>query len=167
MILKIQVKESSESLLNRIRGSRNVEEKDKLRLLKLIVDNEVSEIQEAANKLFRHRNTVSNWLNKYRKGGIKELIKVNKRGKHLGYLKYLNKKQLSRLKEELNNTEGFNSYKEIQIWIKKELKVDIPYDTMWNLVRKRLKAKLKTPRPVNINKDLVKEEAFKKTLLMS
>jgi transposase len=79
----------------------------------------------------------------------------------------LNKKQLSRLKEELNNTEGFNSYKEIQIWIKKELKVDIPYDTMWNLVRKRLKAKLKTPRPVNINKDLVKEEAFKKTLLMS
>lgn len=167
MILKIQVKETSEDLLTRIKGSRNVEEKDKLKLLKLIVDNEVSEIQEAADKLFRHRNTVSGWLNKYRKGGVNKLLIANKRGKHLGYLKYFNKEQLSSLKEELNKPEGFNSYKEIQLWLKKELKIDIPYDTLWNLVRKRLKAKLKTPRPVNINKDAEKEEAFKKTSLKS
>jgi len=165
MILKIKIKESSESLLQRIKAETDGDKKDKLKLLKLIVDNEVSEIQQASEKLYRHRNTVADWLSKYRKGGLKKLFELNKPGMKKGHLKYLSQEQLSLLKEALNNDKGFSSYKEIQLWVKKELKVEIPYDTLWNLVRKRLKAKLKVPRPVNIKKDVEKEEAFKKISL--
>lgn len=165
MILKIKIKESSESLLQRAKSEIDGDKKDKLKLLKLIVDNEVSEIQQASDKLLRHRNTIAAWLNRYRKGGLKKLLEVNKPGTKIGYLKYLSQEQLNLLKAALNNDKGFSSYKEIQLWLKKELKVEIPYPALWNLVRKRLKAKLKVPRPVNTKKDIEKEEAFKKTLL--
>ena len=167
MILRIKIKESSESLVIRIKSERDVEQRDKLKLLKLILDDEVLEVREAASKLYRHRNTISNWLSKYRTGGIDKLLLTNTSGNRKGYLKYLTKEHLELLKEELNNEKGFNSYHEIKLWVKNELKVDIPYHTLWNLVRKRLKAKLKVPRPVNIKKDDEKEESFKKTLSKS
>jgi len=167
MILKIKIKESSEILLQRIKSESDGDKKDKLKLLKLITDNEVTEIQEAALKLYRHRNTVSAWLEKYRQGGINKLLEVNKSGTPKGHLKYFSPEQLSLLKEALNNEKGFSSYIELHLWVKKELKIEIPYAALWNLVRKRLKAKLKVPRPVNIKKDLAKEEAFKKNLLRS
>ena len=165
MILRIKIKESSESLSYKIKSEKNGNKKDKLKLLKMISDNEVNEIQESGEKISRHRNTISSWLNKYRKGGIKKLLEENKPGRPKGSLKYLTSEQLDRLKEALNNEKGFSSYKEIQEWINKELGVEIPYNTVWKLVRKGLKAKLKVPRPVNIKKDLEKEEAFKKTSL--
>ena len=167
MILRIKIKENSEDLVTRIKSERDVEQRDKLKLLKMILDNEVTEVKEAASKLYRHRNTISGWLSKYRIGGITKLLFTKKSGKKEGHLKYLSQGQLDLLKEELNNEKGFNSYLEIKLWIKSQLEVDIPYPTIWNLVRKRLKAKLKVPRPVHIKKDLVKEESFKKTLLMS
>lgn len=166
MILRIKIKESSEELLQRIKSEKDGLKKTKLILLKMIADNEVREVIEAGEKLYTHRNTISNWLKKYRKGGINKLLEMKKAGNPEGSLKYLTQEQLELLKEALSNESGFNSYKEIQLWIKKELKVNIPYDTLWNLVRKRLKAKLKVPRPVNIKKDLEKEETFKKTSLM-
>jgi len=148
-----------------IKAEKDGKKRTKLILLKMIVENEVKEIQEAGKKLYIHRNTIAIWLKKYREGGIKKLLEVKKLGNQEGKLKYLSEEQLNKLKEALKNEKGFNFYKEIQIWIKKEFKVEIPYDTLWNLVRKRLKAKLKVPRPVNIRKDIEKEDAFKKTLL--
>lgn len=151
-------------LMSRIKAEKNGNRKDKLKLLKMISTNEIKMIKEAVEKLDRGSGTISIWLDKYRKGGLKRLLASKKVGRPKGSFKYLNKEQISKLKEALNNEQGFRSYKEIQVWVKKEFNVKIPYTTLWNLVRKNLKAKLKVPRPVNVKKDIEKEEAFKKTL---
>lgn len=151
-------------LMSRIKAEKNGNRKDKLKLLKMISTNEIKMIKEAVEKLDRGSGTISIWLDKYRKGGLKRLLASKKVGRPKGSFKYLNKEQISKLKEALNNEQGFRSYKEIQVWVEKEFNVKIPYTTLWNLVRKNLKAKLKVPRPVNVKKDIEKEEAFKKTL---
>ena len=162
MILRIKIKESSQSLLSSIVSERDGNKKDKLKLIKMVLDNEVNEIKEAADKLYRHKNTISNWLSKYRKGGLTKLLEDKDSGRKKGSLKYFSEEDLDRLKEALNNENGFSSYKEIQQWVYKELNIKIPYHTLWNIVHRGLKAKLKVPRPVNVKKDFEKEESFKK-----
>lgn len=162
MSLRIKVKESSESLLKAIKAEKNGDKKDKLKLLKMVSDREVSEIKEVSKKLIRHVNTISSWLKKYRTGGIKKLLREKSAGRKKGTLKYFKKKDLERLKKELDNESGFRAYKDIQLWVYKELNIKIPYHTLWNIVHNILKSKLKVARPVNIMKDKEKEESFKK-----
>lgn len=167
MILRIKIKESSETLLNSIKAEKDGNKKDKLKLLKMVANNEVNEIKEASEKLFRHRNTISDWLKKYRKGGINKLLEEQDSGRKKGSLKYFNQEDLDLLKKALDDEKGFSSYKEIQLWVLKELKIKIPYHTLWHLIRKDLKAKLKVPRPINVKKDLEKEQDFKKNFRIS
>lgn len=162
MILRIKVKESPETLMSMIKHESNGDKKDKLKLLKMVKTNEVKEVKEAAEKLFRHKNTISGWLNKYRSGGIVKLLDKDKGGRPENSLKYLSEDDIELIKEKLNNPEGISSYKELNIWLKEEHGINIPYETLWNFVRKKLKAKLKVPRPSNVKKSPEAEIAFKK-----
>ncbi len=60
---------------------------------------------------------------------------------------------------------GFNSYIEVQQWLENTLGVKAEYRTVHELVRYRLKAKLKAGRPTNSKQDPLELEAFKKTSL--
>ncbi|MEH2138629.1 hypothetical protein [Nostoc sp.] len=42
---------------------------------------------------------------------------------------------------------GFQSYGQIQEWLKSELGLSLAYKTVYEIVRNRLGAKLKVPRP--------------------
>lgn len=162
MSLRIKVKESPENLLASIKSEKDGDKKDKLKLLKMVSEKEVLEIREAAEKLIRHVNTISSWLRKYRTGGIKKLLIEKSAGRKKGSLKYFKKKDLEKLKQALDNENGFRSYKDIELWVLKELNIKIPYHTLWHIVRKGLKSKLKVARSVNTMKDKEKEESFKK-----
>lgn len=58
--------------------------------------------------------------------------------------------------------EGFNSYTEIQTWLKAVEGVEASYKVVHDTVRYRMKAKLKVPRPVGIKYCKEAEEEFKK-----
>jgi hypothetical protein len=66
------------------------------------------------------------------------------------------------LQEELKDPQGFSSYKEIQLWLKAICDLDVGYTVVHKLVRYRLKAKLKVPRPVHTNQKEGVVEEFKK-----
>jgi len=58
--------------------------------------------------------------------------------------------------------EGFNSYSQIQEWLSQECQVAVAYKTVHKIVRYKLKAKLKVPRPRSVNAKPEVQEAFKK-----
>ena len=66
---------------------------------------------------------------------------------------------------ELNNPEGFSSYKEIQTWLYTVHNLEVQYKVVHDTVRYRLKAKLKVSRRSNIKKDPEAEITFKKKLV--
>ncbi|MDF5722952.1 MAG: hypothetical protein PUP91_21260 [Rhizonema sp. PD37] len=53
---------------------------------------------------------------------------------------------LERLKQRLQESQGFHSYGQIQQWLVGEFKLNIAYKTVYELVRYRIGAKLKVPR---------------------
>ena len=66
------------------------------------------------------------------------------------------------LEEELKTGKGFSSYGAIVEWLKQEQKLDIEYATVYALVRYRLGAKLKVPRPQSHKQDEKLVSEFKK-----
>lgn len=75
---------------------------------------------------------------------------------------------VSSLSKQLEQPEAkFQRYTQIQQWLDKTLGVQAEYATVHHLLRYRLKAKLKVPRPQNLKQDEEKLEAFKKTSVMT
>ncbi len=54
---------------------------------------------------------------------------------------------LDELKTRLRDPAGFAGYHKVQFWLHDEFGLDVPYKSVYTLVRYRLKAKLKVPRP--------------------
>jgi len=59
---------------------------------------------------------------------------------------------------------GFNSYKEVKLWLFEEQGLEIPYSTVHRIVRYQLHAKLKVARPTSIHRDDTAVVEFKKKL---
>ncbi len=70
-----------------------------------------------------------------------------------------------RLKQRLQEPEGFQSYGQIHQWVVTELGLDIAYKTVYELVRYRLKAKLKVPRPRSLKQHPESVAHFQKKFL--
>ena len=70
---------------------------------------------------------------------------------------------LERLVERLQQPEGFQSYREIQQWLRQEFGREVKYKTVHKTVRYRLKAQLKVPRPRSLQPDEQAVGLFKKT----
>lgn len=79
MILRVWVKESEDTLNKLIKSETNAVSRDKLRALLMIKSNKVLDIKELVILLNRHRNSISKWLKKYRKGGMNLLLLEKKR----------------------------------------------------------------------------------------
>ena len=72
---------------------------------------------------------------------------------------------LERLKKRLQEPSGFQSYGQIQQWFKSELGLCVAYITVYEIVRKRLGAKLKVPRPQSTRQHPQNLSHFKKNCL--
>jgi transposase len=107
----------------------------------------------------KHRVTVSRWLSSYKEQGINALLT---KGKSTGRNKKLSPPVEASLKQELTDEQGFSSYKEIQIWLRVVHDVEMSYTGVHQLVRYKLKAKLKVPRPVHVKQEVGVVKDFKK-----
>ncbi len=61
----------------------------------------------------------------------------------------MNPETVERLSKELQEPEGFSSYKEVHQWLTNCCEVKVAYRTVHQGARYRLKGKLKVPRPVS------------------
>ncbi|WP_048319008.1 winged helix-turn-helix domain-containing protein, partial [Crocosphaera watsonii] len=97
---------------------------------------------------------------KYRTAGLNRLLetKTNLGGRP----RSIPGSVIGKLKEELQKPEGFQSYGEIQQWLTTCFQINVSYRTVHELVRYKLKSKLKVPRPQHIKQNIESRENFKK-----
>ena len=159
---KIEIAESEADLKKRLQHAHKAIDEEKLQMLWWLKSGQITQQQEIGQRLGRDTSTVSRWLQKYRRGGLKELLQINKAP---GAQRKLSDAVLADLQQQLNRPEGFSSYGAIVEWLQLKHGLSVEYGTVYHWVHYRLGAKLKAPRPVSYQQDEEVVEAFKKTLV--
>ena len=156
---EIEIAESEEELKKRLQTANLGNQKEKLQMLWWIKSGQIKEQQEIAKRLAKDTSTVTRWLQKYRAGGIWELLSIKKAP---GAKRKIHDEALAALDQELKTGNGFSSYGAIVEWLKQEQGLDVEYATVYAWVRYRLGAKLKVPRPQSHKQDEKLVSEFKK-----
>jgi transposase len=156
----LEVQESAEYLSKSLKNARTAFEKERLQMLWWIKTAQVTQHQELSRRLGRDGSTVTRWLQRYRQGGLSSLLQVKTAP---GATPVIQGEMLSSLMSKLESPEGFSSYGQIVEWIEQEWNVQVKYKTVYSLVRYKLGAKLKVPRPISSSQDEQAINLFKKT----
>jgi transposase len=160
---KIEITESEADLKKRLQHAREAIHKEKLQMLWWLKSGQVTQQQEIGNRLGRDTSTVTRWLQKYRRGGLVELLQINKAP---GNERKIKGEVLADLQAQLQNPQGFPSYGAIVEWLQQKHGLTVEYGTVYATVRYLLGAKLKEPRPQSYQQDEQAVETFKKTLVL-
>jgi len=112
-------------------------------------------LKEIAKILHLHYDTLKKWWKKYKEGGLEGLLEW----KVKGYPGKMKEEQLKEFEKELNE-KGFRSQKEMMKWIYERFGIKYCQQGISNLM-KRIGAKKKVGRRVNVKKDEKKEKEFK------
>lgn len=158
-IVKVKIEESERELLELLKQAENQEVKERIQALYWLKSKQVESTGAIASLIGRHRTTVSRWLSRYRQGGMKCLLS---KGKSTGRNSKITPELKEKILMELEDPEGFSSYKEVQRWLKAVENVEMSYTGVHHLIRYRLKGKLKVPRPVHAKQQQGAVEEFKK-----
>jgi transposase len=158
-VCKINIVESAQTLRTLLAQQKTATGKERVQALYLLKTGQIETVQNLAVCLGRDRVTVQRWLRQYRQNGIKAMLAV---GKSKGRPKAIPDWAIKRLQQELSDPEGFESYKEVQIWLKAVLGVEASYHAVHNLVRYKLKAKLKVARTRSLEQEPDAIETLKK-----
>ena len=160
-VVKIEITESTEALKELLGQVSTSQARERVQALYWLKTKTVNTVYEIAALLGRNRVTVQRWLSKYRSGGMECLLEERKSS---GRPRKIPPEVVEKLELELGNPQGFNSYGEIQLWLKIVWDIDVSYRTVHQLVRYELKAKLKVPRPVHLLQKPGAVSQYKKTL---
>ncbi|MHC5755961.1 transposase [uncultured Nostoc sp.] len=156
---QIEIAESEEELKKCLQTVSLGNQKEKLQMLWWLKSGQVNQQQEIGKRLARDTSTVTRWLQKYKSGGLSGLLEVKKAP---GAKRKIDDAAIAALQQELKTGKGFASYGAIVEWLKQEHGQDIEYATVYALVRYRLGAKLKVPRPQSHKQDEKLVSEFKK-----
>ncbi|MEG4524304.1 MULTISPECIES: helix-turn-helix domain-containing protein [unclassified Microcoleus] len=129
-----------------MRKEKDATRYEKLQVLYWLKTQTVETVLSAAVRLGKYRTTIQRWLSSYRAGGIEKLLFQKPRS---GRPKIMNCETIERLSNQLQEPEGFSSYKEVHQWLASCCEVKVAYRTVHQWTRYRLKGKLKVPRPVS------------------
>jgi transposase len=145
------IAEELDLLQARLRSERDPQLRPRLHLLVLLKSGQVTSRRQAAAHLAVHRNTLTGWLQRYRRRGLEALLTYKEPGAPAGQ-KTLPPRIFAQLQARLATPSGFASYLDIQHWLREEFALEVPYKTLHGIGRYQLKAKLKRPRPSHANK---------------
>jgi transposase len=138
------IAEAADELKARLTQERHPAKRARLHALYLLASQQAHTRQEVAALLGVDRNTVGRWLTAYTQGGLPTLLAVYVPA---GKRKPLTPDQLQTLQQALAQPAGFASFGTIQQWIAATFGVQLSYNATRKLVRYKLGAKLKVPRP--------------------
>lgn len=141
--------ESIDDLKGQFTQERHPVKRARLHALYLLASGQAHSRQDVARLLGVDRNTVGRWLTTYRHGGLAALLTVYVPA---GKRKPLTPEQLQTLQHALSQPTGFASFGAVQQWIAATFDVHLSYNATRKLVRYKLGAKLKVPRPAHQKK---------------
>jgi transposase len=154
----ITVRESKKDLTTLLRGASSAT-KPRIKMLLAILDG-ITATQELVFKTKSNRDSIRNWKNTYRKGGIDGLLEETRGRKQPGAI---GSKEKQDLEKKLSDPKGgFTSYKEAVEWINKTFGLSMEYHAVNKYLKRNFGTKLKVGRKTHINKDENATALFKK-----
>ncbi|MCT7985100.1 helix-turn-helix domain-containing protein [Laspinema sp. A4] len=141
--LKLDIKEPADELKTRFKKETNAQKKERLHALYLLKSGKVTTLESLSRLLSRDTSTLYRWFQKYKHEGLEGLLKVYKPA---GRPITIPAEALEKLKLRIQSDEGFNSYGEIQSWLKEACGVDVDYHVVYRAVRYKFKGKFKSNR---------------------
>jgi putative transposase len=138
------ITEDVETLKQHLQGELDGRKKPRLQMLYLLASGQAQTRRDVAQLLGVHRNTLGHWRAIYEAGGLDALLALYvPAGKPLS----LPPDVLAAIEQALRQPAGFASYVALRQWVKQTHHLDVPYHTLYAIVRTKFKAKLKVPRP--------------------
>ncbi|AFZ55151.1 helix-turn-helix domain-containing protein [Cyanobacterium aponinum UTEX 3222] len=128
------------TLLNEQKTSDNFQ---KIQVLYLLKSKQVKTITEVAQIVGKHRVTIQWWLRCYQQEGIQKFLRDKKDKNSGGRKSIISDSVIKILTKKLRETPDFKTYKDIQHWLNQEFQIQVSYDVVYYLVRKKLKYCLK------------------------
>lgn len=154
----LEIKETVDDLLSMERKERVGMYRDRVRFIRLLKQGAHLSQRAAGQALGLKVSRSQQLWRMYREGGTAKLLGKKPHGSGWGKLDSC---QMSRLQQRLASHD-IRTQKEVMAWLKSEYGI-IYTQSGISMLFKRLKIKLKTGRPVNIRKDVMGEQTFKKT----
>lgn len=147
--IDINITESEADLQRMIRNEQGRLKLHRLSALYLYKTGQAKTYSAIGKLLGYERHTISMWFQKYKKGGLDNLLKVDKPGPK--EKTKITPDVMDRLKSKLETSAAsFKSYKEIQKWLNETCSLDLSYSTVHSIVRYELEYDLKAIKRGNL-----------------
>ena len=157
----ITITESVEVLLEIRKHQKRILAYNKIQMLYLFQSKQVETVREVSSILGKSETTIHRWLFQYKEGGIENLLKNRQ---IFGRPNKFSVEVAALVQQELRDTEGFYSYKEVHLWLWLIKEIPSSYQAVYSLVKGELKSKLKIPRPRSSEQKSTAINEFKNTL---
>jgi transposase len=148
-----KITETAEEIREMLKNEPHVKKQNRLQALYLLVTKQAKARTKVADMLGFNRNTISDWLVLYEAGGLEKLLDIYKPS---GAKPKIPPAAIAEIEQQLATTKGFRTYKEIHELVVQKYGVAVVYSGVHSLVRYKLEAKAKVPRPGNPKKTLKK-----------
>ncbi len=148
-----KIKETEAEIREMLKSEHQVKQQNRLQTLYLIVSQQATSRSQVAKMLGFNRNTISEWVSLYESGGVEKLLEIYKPS---GAKSKIPNEAIEEIVSILGTEKGFRTYKEIHQLIVTKYGVKIDYSNVHHLVRYKLEAKAKSPRPSNPKKKMKK-----------
>lgn len=140
------IRESLEELETLQRVTTKTNDYQRLTVLIWFKKGVVTTKKQAADLLGVHRNTISNWLEKYEREGLQG-YRFPVVGRPASQ-RALPPEVFEALRERVHDPDGgFDSYVEAERWVAQEHGFEVKYSTLYALMRREFGTRLKAPRP--------------------
>lgn len=153
------IKETAVEIREMLQQETQVKKQNRLQALYLIVKKEATSRSRVAQILGFNRNSISNWLALYEAGGLEKMLEIHQPP---GAKPKMTAAAIAEIEEILATEKGFRTYKEIHQMVVAKHQIKIGYGGVHKLVRYKLGAKAKSPRPSNPQKKRLKSEVFER-----
>ncbi|NER84658.1 MAG: IS630 family transposase, partial [Leptolyngbya sp. SIO1D8] len=156
-VSKIEIHEAAKDLLQLMKEQKQLRQRSRIQALYLLKSGEATSISHVARILGYDRSTVQRWLLRYQPVGLSGLLTIPHHG---GRQAAIPPWAQTKLKVRLEQPRGFASYGDIVTWLASECGICVNYWVVYDLVRRRWKAQLKSSRPSHVQQDVEAVEQF-------
>ena len=142
--------ESAAELQRRMKQETDAKKRQRLHALYLAASGQARHRQAIAALLGVHRHSVAAWFDAYAAGGVEQALRyqVSTPPVH----RRMTETALRALQDKLQDPQGFPGYNHIRVWLAQEHQVTLSYSSVHALVRYKLRATPKRPRPSHAKK---------------
>lgn len=143
------IKETEGEIREMLKSEHQVKRQNRLQALFLVVTKQAKSRSKVSKILGLSRNTISEWFSLYEASGLEKLLEIYKPS---GAKPKITAQVIEEISKELKSEKGFRTYKEIHELVVKQHRIEVSYRAVHHVVRYKLAAKLKSPRPTNPKK---------------